>query len=171
MLAAQPAAALPASPTVPTAEKLRILLLAAALIKLISTASDAAVLFGDTTDIAVLTIAGIALAPFLSAVALVLAARSSLPGAISAMAGTILCNWLGDLVAFVLNGLGTDDNVVLTLLMVLQLAGYPLMAASAIALAARRRSLATATALVLAPMAITAIGMLLFAAGIAIYGF
>ena len=168
---AQAIAALPAPPALPRHDHLRIVLLAVTMIKGISTFSDASGLFGGIDDMAALTVVALALDPLCAVAAFMLTLQGRLSGAVCALAAIIMLNWLSDMVAVVLHGFDTAGSLGLTLVTALQIVGYPLMAACAIALALREERLVAAAILVTLPMLVSAGSIVAFAIGVAIDGF
>jgi hypothetical protein len=167
---AQVLATLPA-PALLRHDHLRIVLLAVTMIKAISTFSDASGLLGGTEDMAALTIMALALNPLCAVMAFALTLQGRLCGAVCALAAIVVLNWFSDMVAVVLHGFDTAGSVSLTIVTAVQILGYPLMAACAIALALREERLVTAAILVTVPMLISAGSIIAFAIGVAIYGF
>ncbi|UTD28512.1 hypothetical protein [Bradyrhizobium sp. WD16] len=168
---AQLPATLPGPPALLQHEHLRIVLLAVTMIKAISTLGDAAGLFGGIDGMAALTVLALALDPLCAIAAFILTLQGRLSGAICALAAIIVLNWFSDMVPVVLHGFDTAGSLSLTLVMELQIVGYPLIAACAIALALRAERLIAATILVILPMVVSAGSLVAFAIGVAIYRF
>ena len=164
-------------PAVPMHEKLRIVLIVIALIKGMNALTNITILFGDFSDVPGPGVGGalvklaIAVNPLLAIAAFVLALRGRIQHAIVALAAMMAMTWLNDMPSVVLHGFDTSGSVSITLLMALQIVGYPLMAACASALALRDRSLIAATVMVCLPTVIAAGSLMVFAIGISIYGF
>jgi hypothetical protein len=152
-------------------EYLRIVLLTITMIKAISTFTDASGLLGGAGDMAGLTIAALALNPLCALAAFALTMQNRLGPAICVLAGTVVLNWLSDIVSLTLHDFDTSGGLSVTLMTVLQTVGYPLMAASAVVLALRGERLGAATVLIALPMLVAAASVATFAVGMAIYGF
>jgi hypothetical protein len=89
--------------------------------------------------------------------------------AIIALGAVVAMTWLNTMPSVVLHGLefkgvGAFETPV-------RIIAFPLMAACAIALAARNRRPGLATALVTVPTFYSLIGLIIFAIGVGIYGF
>jgi hypothetical protein len=118
----------------------------------------------------VLNTAQIVSHPLLAAAAMVLALIGRVRDAIIAMAAILAMNWLSGMPSVVLRGFEPDGPFP-ALLTGWQLVAVPLMAACAIALAARNQRLGLATALASIPTFYSLIGLIIFAVGVSIYGF
>lgn len=168
---AEPLATWPTSPPLLRHEHLHIVLLAVTMIKAISTFTDASALFGGIDDMAALTVMALALNPLCAIAAFIFTLQGRLSGAICALAAIVVLNWLSDMVSVVLHGFDFAGSISLTLVTTLQIVGYPLMAACAIAFALGEEYLVTATTLVTLPMLVSAGSIVAFAIGVTIYGF
>jgi hypothetical protein len=100
---------------------------------------------------------------------LVFAAIGRVRYAIIALAAIVFMTWLNNMPSVVLHGLefrgvGAFETPV-------RIIAFPLMAACAVALAARNQRLRLATALTSLPTFYNLIGLIVFAIGVSIYGF
>jgi hypothetical protein len=163
------------APAVPRLVGLRIVLIIAALLESFDALSSASTLFGDLSEIpgsgfgGFLIKAHIATHPVLALAVLVFAAVGRVRYAIIALAAIVFMTWLNYMPSVVLHGLefrgvGAFETPV-------RIIAFPLMAACAIALAARNQRLRLATALASIPTFYSLIGLIIFAVGVSIYGF
>jgi hypothetical protein len=163
------------APAAPRRLGLRVVLVIAALLEAFDALSSVPTLFGDMSEIpgpgfgGFLIKAHIATHPVLALAALVFAAIGRVRHAIIALAAIVFMTWLNYMPSVVLHGLefrgvGAFETPV-------RIIAFPLMAACAIALAARNQRLRLATALASIPTFYSLIGLIIFAVGISIYGF
>jgi hypothetical protein len=162
-------------PAAPRRLGLRIVLIIAALLEAFDALSSVPTLFGDMSEIpgpgfgGFLIKAHIASHPVLALAVLVFAAVGRVRYAIIALAAIVFMTWLNYMPSVVLHGLefkgvGAFETPV-------RIIAFPLMAACAIALAARNQRLRLATALASIPTFYSLIGLIVFAIGVSIYGF
>jgi hypothetical protein len=153
----------------------RIVLIIAALLESFDALTSVSTLFGDMSEIpgpgvgGFLIKAHIATHPLLALAVLVFAAIGRVRYAIIALAAIVFMTWLNYMPSVVLHGLefrgvGAFETPV-------RIIAFPLMAACAIALAARNQRLRLATALASIPTFYSLIGLIVFAIGVGIYGF
>ena len=132
-------------------------------------------LFGDMSEIpgpgfgGFLIKAHIATHPVLALATLVFAAIGRVRYAVIALGAIVFMTWLNYMPSVVRHGLefkgvGAFETPV-------RIIAFPLMAACAIALAARNQRLRLATALASIPTFYSLIGLIIFAIGVSIYGF
>jgi hypothetical protein len=163
------------APAAPRRLGLRIVLIIAALLEGFDALSSVPTLFGDMSDIpgpgfgGFLIKAHIATHPVLALAVLVFSAVGRVRYAIIALAAIVFMSWLNYMPSVVLHGLefrgvGAFETPV-------RIITFPLMAACAIALAARDQRLGLATALASIPTFYSLIGLIIFAVGVSIYGF
>jgi hypothetical protein len=154
---------------------LRAVLIIAALLESFDALSSVSTLFGDMSEIpgpgfgGLLIKAHIATHPALALAVLVFAAVGRVRYAIIALAVIVFMTWLNYMPSVVIHGLefkgvGAFETPV-------RIIAFPLMAACAIALAARDQRLRLATALASLPTFYGLVGLIIFAIGISIYGF
>ena len=154
---------------------LYLLLIIIAAIEAFDGLSHAPILFGDMSEIPGPGLGGaiikayIAIHPLLALAALAFATIGRLRYAVMALGALVLMNWLNYMPSVVLHGLefkgvGAFETPV-------RIIAFPLMAACAIALAARNQRLRLATALASIPTFYSLIGLIIFAVGVSIYGF
>jgi hypothetical protein len=154
---------------------LRVVLIIAAVLEAFDALSSVSILFGDMSEIpgpglgGLLIKAHIATHLPLALAALVFAAIGRVRYAIIAAGAVVAMTWLNYMPSVVLHGLefggiGAFETPV-------RIIAFPLMAACAIALAARNQRLGLATALASLPTFYSLIGLIIFAIGIGIYGF
>jgi hypothetical protein len=169
-----PADTIPA-PAAPRRLGLRAVLIIAALLESFDALSSVSTLFGDMSEIpgpgfgGFLIKAHIATHPVLALAVLVFAVAGRVRYAIISLAAIVFMTWLNYMPSVVLHGLefkgvGAFETPV-------RIIAFPLMAACAIALAARNRRLRLATALASIPTFYSLIGLIVFAIGVGIYGF
>jgi hypothetical protein len=169
-----PADTVPA-PTAPRLLGLRTVLIIAALLESFDALSSVSTLFGDMSESpgpgfgGFLIKAHIATHPVLALAVLLFAALGRVRYAIIALGAIVFMTWLNYMPSVVLHGLefrgvGAFETPV-------RIIAFPLMAACAIALAARNQRLRLATALASIPTFYSLIGLIVFAIGVSIYGF
>jgi hypothetical protein len=152
-----------------------ILLIIIAVIETFDGLSSAPILFGDMSEIPGPGIGGaivkayIASHPVLALAALALAATGHVRYAIMALGALVMMTWLNYLPSVVRHGF--DFGGIVAFETAAQIVAFPLMAACAIALAARNQRLGVATALVSIPTLSGVFGILVFAIGVAVHGF
>jgi hypothetical protein len=163
------------APAAPRRLGLRIVLIIASLLESFDALSSVSPLFGDMSEIpgpgfgGFLIKAHIATHPVLALAVLVFAVVGRVRYAIIALAAIVFMTWLNYMPSVVLHGLefrgvGAFETPV-------HIIAFPLMAACAIALAARNQRLKLATALASLPTFYSLIGLIIFAIGVSIYGF
>ena len=173
--AALAASATVSVPAAPRRLGLRVVLIIAALLESFDALSSVSTLFGDMSEIpgpgfgGFLIMAHIATHPVLALAVLVFAAVGWVRYAIIALAAIVFMTWLHYMPSVVIHGLefkgvGAFETPV-------RIIAFPLMAACAIALAARDQRLRLATALASIPTFYSLVGLIIFAIGISIYGF
>jgi hypothetical protein len=167
---------LPAQPT--RQSRLRIGLIALSAFVFLGALSDVPAVFSDYghTDRLLIfaqrvTSLKLALAPLIAGAALVFAIRNKLTSAIVALATLMLVNWLAELPGIAIHGMELTGNSSYLLFIAAQRLLFPLLAVAAISLALRNERLATAAVLTAIPTAVNWLGVLIFAIGVAIYGF
>ena len=152
-----------------------VLLIIIAVVETFDGLSDAPILFSDMSEIPGPGLGGaiikayIASHPVLALTALALAATGHVRYAIMALGALVMMTWLNYMPSVVLHGF--DFGGIAGFETVAQIIAFPLMAACAIALAARNRQLGVAAALVSIPTLFGLFGILAFAIGIALHGF
>jgi hypothetical protein len=155
---------------------LRIALIIVAVIEAFDGLSSFPTLFGDMSEIPGPGIGGaiikahIATHLPLALAALLFAALGRVRYAIIALGAVVAMTWLNYMPSVVLHGLEFDSGFS-ALQTTAQIIAFPLMAASAIALAARGRQLGVATALVSIPTLFNVFGVIAFAIGVSLHGF
>jgi len=166
----------PQSPArAPRLPGLYLLLIIMAAIEAFDGLSHVPTLFGDMAEIPGPGIGGaiiktyIAGHPLLALAALGLATVGRLRYAIMALGTLVLMSWLNDMPSVVRHGL--DLNGVSAFETPVRIIAFPLMAACAIALAARGRRLGLATMLVCIPTLYGLFALIAFAIGVMLYGF
>jgi len=154
----------------------RIVLISLALIETWLGFSDATALFGDTATASGSSLGGfvtkvhLAAHPVLAIAALVFASLGRIRPAIIALGIVILFGWLNDMPSVVLHGMefkSTFSAVETTA----RIIAFPLIAACAIAYAARGEHLGRATLLVAAPTLFNMVLLVGFFVSVMIYGF
>lgn len=156
------------APAAPRRLGLRVVLVIAALLESFDALTSVSTLFGDMSEIpgpgvgGFLIKAHIATHPLLAV--LVFAAIGRVRYAIIALAAIVFMTWLNYMPSVVLHGLefrgvGAFETSV-------RIIAFPLMAACAIALAARNQRLRLATALASIPTFYSLIGLIVFAIGV-----
>ena len=152
-----------------------VLLIIIAVIETFDGLSGAPILFGDMSEIPGPGVGGaivkayIASHPVLALAALALAATGHVRYAIMALGALVTMTWLNYMPSVVRHGF--DFGGIAGFETVAQIIAFPLMAACAIALAARNRRLGVATALVSIPTLSGVLGVIVFAIGVALHGF
>jgi hypothetical protein len=155
---------------------LRVVLIIIAIIEALDALSSVSILFGDMSQIpgpglgGFLIKAHIATHLPLALAALVFAAIGRVRHAIIALGAVVAMTWLNYTPSVVLHGLQFDSGFS-ALQTTAQIIAFPLMAACAIALAARDRRFGLATALVGIPTLFNVLGVIAFAIGVSLYGF
>ena len=163
------------APAAPRRLGLRIVLIIAALLEGFDALSSVSILFGDMSDIpgpgfgGFLIKAHIASHPVLALAVLVFAAIGRVQYAIIALAAIVFMTWLNYMPSVV--GHGLEFSGVGAFETPVRIIAFPLMAACAVALAARNQRLGFATALASIPTFYSLIGLIIFAVGVSIYGF
>lgn len=156
---------------------LRLTLAIAAALELIGGLKDLPILFGDTSEIPGPGLSGwiisakIALQPVFAGLALVFAAGGRVRLALVAMAVVVLANWMSYLPSVAIHGLEFQGDGAGGLVTLFEIVLAPLMAAAVVVLAWLDRRLPLATLLAVLPTAISVLFIILFAIGVAIYGF
>ena len=154
---------------VPRLFGLYVLLVLVAVVEAFEGLASAPILFGDMSDIpgpgigGALIKAHIAGHPVLALTALVCAAVGNVRYAIIALGALMVMTWLNYMPSVLLHGL--DFGGIATFQTIAQIVAFPLMAACAIALAARTTRLALAATLVSIPTLFGVLG------GVAVNGF
>ncbi len=174
----QPGASIEATavPTRPRHLLLRALLIIVAVVEAFDALSSVSILFGDMSEIpgpgfgGFLIKAHIATHLPLALAALICAIIGRVRYAIIALGAVVAMTWLNYMPSVVLHGLEFSSGFA-ALQTTAQIVAFPLMAACAIALAARNRRLGVATALVGIPTLVNVFGIIAFAIGVSLYGF
>ena len=154
---------------------LRTVLIIAALLEGFDAFSSVSILFGDMSEIpgpgfgGFLVKAHIASHPPLALAAMLFAITGRVRHAIIALAAIVFMTWLNDMPSVVRHGL--DFHGIGAFETPVRIIAFPLMAACAIALAARNQRLGLATALASIPAFHGLFGVIAFAIGVSIYGF
>jgi hypothetical protein len=154
---------------------LRVVLIIIAIVEAFDAMSSVSILFGDMSQIPGSGIGGaiikahIATHLPLALAALLFAVFGRVRFAIIALGAVVAMTWLNYMPSVVLHGLefrgiGAFETPA-------QIVAFPLMAACAIALAARNRRLGLATALVSIPTLFNVFGVIAFAIGVSLHGF
>jgi hypothetical protein len=155
---------------------LRIVLFIAALFEAYDGFSSVFILFGDMSEIpgpgfgGFLIKAHIATQPVLALTALLFAVIWRVRYAIIALGAVVIMTWLNYMPSVVRHGFGFTDAYS-TLQGTAQIIAFPLMAACAVAYAARDQRLGIATAMVSIPSFFNLFGVVAFVISVAIYGF
>jgi hypothetical protein len=155
---------------------LRAVLIIVAIVEAFDGLSDFPTLFGDMSQIpgpglgGFLIKAHIATHLPLALAALIFAAIGRVRYAIVALGAVVAMTWLNYMPSVVLHGLEFSSGFA-ALQTTAQIIAFPLMAACAIALAARGRRLGLATALASIPTLFNVLGIIAFAIGVSPYGF
>lgn len=170
-----------AAPTAPAASAprhlgLRAVLVIAALFEAAQALPDVPMLFGDMSEIPGPGFGGFLIKAYmathapLALAALLFAAIGNVRYAIIALGAVVMMTWLNWMPSVVRHGL-KFAGLYGSLQEAAQIIAFPLMAACAIAYAARGRRLGIATALVSIPTFWFWLGVIAFAIGVSIYGF
>jgi hypothetical protein len=155
---------------------LRIMLIMIALVETFDGVSNFPTLFGDMSEIPGPGIGGFLIKAHiathlpLALAALVFAALGRVRYAIIALGAVVAMTWLNYMPSVVLHGLEFNSGFS-ALQTTAQIIAFPLLAACAIALAARGRQLGLATALVSIPTLFNVFGVIAFAIGVSLHGF
>jgi hypothetical protein len=164
------------SPTRQRHRGLRIVLIIVAIVETFDALSSVSIVFGDMSEIPGPGLGGFLIKAHIAAhlplalAALVFAATGRVRYAIIALGAVVAMTWLNYMPSVVLHGLEFSSGFV-ALQTTAQIIAFPLMAACAIALAARDRRLGVATALVGIPTLFNVLGIIAFAIGVSLYGF
>jgi hypothetical protein len=156
--------------------RLRVALIVVAIVEAFDGLSSFPTLFGDMSEIpgpglgGFLIKAHIATHLPLALAALVFAAIGRVRRAIIALGAVVAMTWLNYMPSVVLHGLEFNSGFA-ALQTTAQIIAFPLLAACAIALAARNERLGLATALVSIPTLVNVSGVIAFAIGVSLYGF
>jgi hypothetical protein len=167
--------AAPAPARTPRLLGLYLLLILIAAIEAFDGLSHVPILFGDMSQIPGPGVGGaiikayIASHPVLALAALAFATIGRLRYAIMALGALVLMTWLNFMPSVVLHGL--DFNGVSAFETPVRIIAFPLMAACAIALAARGQRLGLATLLVSIPTLYGVFAVIAFGIGVILYGF
>lgn len=152
-----------------------ILLVLIAVIETFDGLSSAPILFGDMSEIPGPGVGGavvkayVAGHPALALAALLLAATGHVRTAIIVLGALVIATWLNYMPSVLLHGF--DFAGIAAFETTAQMIAFPLMAACAIALAARNRQLALAAVLVSVPTLLGVAGVIAFAVDAAVHGF
>jgi hypothetical protein len=163
----------------PTSQRhlgLRVVLIIVAIIEALDALSSVSILFGDMSQIpgpglgGAIIKAHIATHLPLALAALMFAAIGRVRYAIIALGAIVVMTWLNYMPSVVLHGLefGSGFSALQT---TAQIIAFPLLAACAIALAARNRRLGLAAALVSILTLFNVFGVIAFAIGVSLHGF
>jgi hypothetical protein len=169
-------AAMATVPTRPRHLGLRIVLAIIAIIEALDALSNVSILFGDMSQIpgpglgGLLIKAHIATHLPLALAAVLFAVIGRVRHAIIALGAVVAMTWLNYMPSVVLHGLEFDGGFA-ALQTTAQIIAFPLMAACAIAFAARDRRLGLATILVSLPTLFNVFGVIAFAIGVSLHGF
>ena len=174
----EPAAMADTAPA-PTRQRhlgLRVVLIIVAIVEAFDALSSVSILFGDMSEIpgpglgGFLIKAHIATHLPLALAALLFATIGRVRYAIIALGAVVAMTWLNYIPSVVLHGLEFNGGFA-AMQTTAQIIAFPLMAACAIALAARDRRLGLATALVSIPTLVNVFGVIAFAVGVSLHGF
>jgi hypothetical protein len=155
---------------------LRVVLIIVAIVEAFDALSSVSILFGDMSQIPGPGIGGFLIKAHiathlpLALAALPFAAIGRVRYAIIALGAVVAMTWLNYMPSVVLHGLEFNSGFA-ALQTTAQIIAFPLMAACAIALAARDRQLRLATALVGIPTLFNVFGVIAFAIGVSLHGF
>ena len=155
---------------------LRLLLIIIAIIETSDGLSNFPTLFGDMSEIPGPGIGGFLIKAHIAAhlplalAALVFASTGRFRYAVIALGAAVAMTWLNYMPSVVLHGLEFNNGFV-ALQTTAQIIAFPLMAACAIALAARGERLALAAALVSIPTLFNVLGVIAFAVSVSLHGF
>ena len=151
------------------------MLIIAAILETFDALSSVPTLFGDMSQIPGPGLGGFIIKAHiathlpLALAALVFAVIGRVRHAIIALGAVVAMTWLNYMPSVVLHGL--EFNGIGAFETPVRIIAFPLMAACAIALAARNQRLGLATALTTIPTFYSLIGLVIFAIGVSIYGF
>jgi hypothetical protein len=161
----------------PASNQLRIALIvigALATLGALTNVSGAFYDYGHTDPLLVfaqrVTTLKLLLAPFIAGTALVLAAFVRVRSAIVALAALMLTAWLSELPSIPIHGLELSATGP-GLFIAFERLVAPVLGVAALAFAVRNTHLVLATVFVTLPMLMAALGVAIFAIGVAIYGF
>ncbi len=161
----------------PSEHRIRVALLIVAIIKIVGALSTLAILFdGDgripgPTPAGQLITATILLAAPVAIAAFVFALRGNIAFAIVAIALLVLLDWLSLLPSVAISWDGFPGSGYEGGLTVINVVVLPVLAIAAIILALRRTHLGLATLFAILPTILSALGVIAFGIGVAIYGF
>jgi len=165
--------------SVPTRRRhlgLRAALIMVAIVEALDGLSDFPTLFGDMSEIPGPGLGGFLIKAYiathlpLALATLVFAAIGRVRYAIIALGAVVAMTWLNTMPSVVLHGLDFDSGFS-ALQTTAQIIAFPLMAACAIALAARNERLGLATALVGIPTLFNVFAVIAFAISVSLHGF
>lgn len=174
-----PDALIEAAPTdlptpVPEPRWVQVLLLIVAALSTIGALSGVAAVIADWSEPSgldpVIAAANIVRLP-LAIAAIVFASRRDLRAATMAMAGVVMANSVGFLPSTIEFGFNVTDAGFYGVVAAAQVLVYPFLAIAAGVLAWRNLHLTRAAVLACVPMTVDTIGVAMFAASVAIYGF
>jgi hypothetical protein len=154
---------------------LYLLLILVAAIEAFDGLSHVPILFGDMSEIPGTGVGGaiikayVASHPLLALAALAFAMIGKLRYAIMALGALVLMNWLNDMPSVAQHGFDFDG--VSAFQTPIQIVAFPLMGACAVALAARKRRLGLAAALVSIPTLFGVLAVIAFGISVALHGF
>ena len=155
---------------------LRAVLILAALFEAAQALPNVPTLFGDMSEIPGPGFGGFLIKAYIAShaplalAALLFAAIGSVRYAIIALGAVVAMTWLNTMPSVLLHGLEFNSGFS-ALQTTAQIIAFPLMAACAIALAARNQRLGLATALVGIPTLFNVLGIIAFAIGVSLHGF
>jgi hypothetical protein len=156
---------------------LRVILLIVAIGKVVTSVTALSILFDDDPSIPGQSLGGlaisatIAVSPILAIIAFVCALRGRTSGAIIAIAGLALLDWLSYVPSVANHWSEFPDPGFVGAVEILQIVVLPLLAAVAIVLAWRGERLVLAAALAILPTLVFILGVVAFGIGVALYGF
>jgi hypothetical protein len=165
------------APPTPAPRWAKLMVLVVAILGALGALSSIAVLFGDWSEVpgpglgGAVMAASIIVRPPLAIAAVIFASRNDLRRAVMAIAGLVLANSLSFLPSAVEYGFNVTDAGFYGMVAAAQTLLYPVLAVVALVLAWRNTRLIVAAVLVCLPMFVDAIGIAMFAVGVAIYGF
>jgi hypothetical protein len=158
------------SPAAPRRTALRLALAGIALVELVDAMSIWIMLHGDLSGLGAIVNLNLTVHPVLALAALVFALTGYVRHAIPALGAIVLMTWLKDMPSVLAHGY--DFNTFFALPQTpIEAVAFPLMAACAIALAARNQRLGIATLLVAIPTLYKLFNGMAFLIGVMIYGF
>ena len=169
---------LPASPPAPANaasldQILRVIVALVGVIEGMGGLIDLPTLFGDLSNIGLITLASIALHPLLGFAALIFALTRRLRTAIVALALLVLAKWASDMTSAVDHGLelSAGDDAFVIALMVSKIFVQPALSLAAVAAAWFNRYLTAATIAVMLPTIVDAAAIAAFAIAVSLHGF